>query len=131
VIVGLVWQLRSSSLVCVLKVRARPFAVHTWYTSTYWSGIMGFLLLDYILYFAILASRFMREGRTESWPVVAANVSVDAALTDGVYSKVEIVYTYDFGGKHYPGSYDVLFLWGPLRGNSRNNSQGVLTCECA
>ncbi len=54
-------------------------------------------------------------------PSSLPNVSVHVALTDGVSSKVEIVYTYDFGGKHYPGSYDVLFLWGTRRGDSRNN----------
>jgi len=68
------------------------------------------LLFDYLIYFGILAWRFLREGPTNTWTFLTAEVSADAAFTPGPYSKVEFIYTYNFEGKRRPGSYEVLFM---------------------
>ncbi len=68
----------------------------------------GFLF-DYLIYFCILAWRFLREGPTHTWIILTADVSANSVLTAGLYSKVEFIYTYNFEGKRRPGSYEVLF----------------------
>jgi len=70
----------------------------------------GWVLLDYLIYFIILAWRFLREGPTNTWTVLTADVSSDPVLTIGTNSKVEFIYTYNCEGKCRPGSYEVLFF---------------------
>ena len=68
------------------------------------------LLFDYLTYFCILLWRFLREGPTNTWTILTADVSADSVLTRGPYSKVEFIYTYNFEGKRRSGSYEPLFV---------------------
>jgi hypothetical protein len=67
------------------------------------------LLFDYPIYFSIPAWRFLREGPTNTWTILTADVSADSVFTR-LYSKVELIYTYNFESKRRPGSYEVLFM---------------------
>jgi hypothetical protein len=82
---------------------------------------MGFLLFDYILYFAILASRSMREGRTATWPVVAVTFpSMPPSLTACIRKSRLFIHMISEESITLAAT-PYCFSEGPRRGDSRNN----------